>query len=152
MKYFAYGSNMSLARMKAERKINFTNRQHAVLKHYSLQFNKLATGKDAKPGEGKGNIVCDKEGLVEGALYDIEPVDRNKLDCFEGYPFHYNRITVMIQLDNGSVVEAFTYIAQPDKIRDGLKPTKKYLDYYLKADDILSPRYLQKLKSWPTVD
>jgi len=62
---------MSLARMKDERKINFTNRQHTVLKHYSLQFNKLATGKDDKPGEGKGNIVCDKEGLVEGARYDI---------------------------------------------------------------------------------
>lgn len=151
MKYFAYGSNMSRTRMEG-RDVNFDSRKHAVLKNYSLQFNKIATGEDAKPGEGKGNIVCDKEGLVEGALYDIEPADRNKLDCFEGYPFHYDRITVVAQLDDGTDVEAFTYIAQPDKVKNGLRPSKKYLGYYLEAKDILSVEYYRKLESWPTVD
>ncbi|WKT57924.1 gamma-glutamylcyclotransferase family protein [Candidatus Nitrosotenuis chungbukensis] len=152
MKYFAYGSNMSQVRMKEERKINFLNRRHAVLNNYSFQFNKIATGKLAKSGEGKGNIVCSAGGVVEGALYDIKPIDRNKLDCVEGYPFHYERITVMVQLDNESVVEAFAYIAHHDKVKNGLKPTKKYLSYYLEADDILSKEYYRKLKSWPTLD
>jgi gamma-glutamylcyclotransferase len=152
MKYFAYGSNMSSKRMKEEREIVFTTRRHAVLRNYSLRFNKLSTRKDSKKGEGKGNIICDKAGIVEGVLYDIEPIDRNKLDCFEGYPFHYERIYVIIRLDDGSDVEAFTYIAQPDKVRDGLRPSKKYLGYYLEARDVLSDTYYEMLESWLTVD
>ena len=149
MKYFAYGSNMNPARMK-KREVNFTSRQHAVLKKYSLQFNKMASKNPTK--EGKGNIVSDVDEFVEGALYEIKSSDRDKLDEAEGYSDHYDRITVLVQVDDGKPVLAFTYIAQPHMVRDGLKPTREYLNHYLEAKDILSKRYYQKLESWSTLD
>ena len=149
MKYFAYGSNMDPNRMK-EREINFTSRQHAVLKKYSLRFNKMASKNPEK--EGKGNIISDVDEFVEGALYEIKSSDRNKLDKAEGYPVHYDRISVLVQLDDGKLIQSFTYVAQPMMIRNGLKPTREYLNYYLAANDILSKRYYRKLESFATLD
>lgn len=131
-----------------KRNVNFSNRQHAVLKKYSLRFNKIAS---ANPEEGKGNIV-DADDFVEGSLYEITLSDRNKLDKFEGYPEEYDRTDVLIRLDDGTEVEAFTYIAQPNKVGSDLKPTREYLSHYLSAKDILSKKYYQKLESWPTLD
>lgn len=148
MYYFAYGSNMDSERM-IERKINFHNRRWAVLQNYSLQFNKMAS---INPKEGKGNIMPDKKEFVEGALYDIESSDRNKLDSAEGYPAHYTRILVTVELDNGRKIDTFVYIAQSSMVKDGLKPTRKYLNYYLAAKDILSKKYYQKLESQSTLD
>lgn len=148
MKYFAYGSNMDPARM-SERNVNFLSRKHAILKNHSLQFNKVAT---ANPKEGKGNIVPDEKDFVEGALYDIKQSDEKKLDRYEVYPDDYDKIPVRVKLDNGIEIDSFTYIAQPNKISNGLKPTKEYLSHYLAAKDILSKRYYKKLKSWPTLD
>lgn len=149
MKYFAYGSNMDQDRMK-KRGADFSHVEHVVLKGYSLQFNKMATGKHAKPGEGKGNIKkSDEEDFVEGVLYEITESGRNELD---GHEIGYDRIPTQVRLDNGTLVEVFTYIAQQDKVRNGLKPTKEYLSHYLAAKDILSKEYYRKLESWPTLD
>jgi len=138
---------MNPDRMK-ERKVNFSSRQHAILKSHSLQFNKIAS---SNPREGKGNIIKAAD-LVEGTLYEIDSSDRGRLDSFEGYPKEYDSMAVLVQLDNGTEVEAFTYIAKPNRIGIGLKPTKEYLSHYLTAKDVLSPKYYQKLASWPTLD
>jgi len=148
MRYFAYGSNMNPDRMR-ERKVNSLRGEHAILSNYSLQFNKIAS---ANPMEGKANIISNAKDFVEGVLYDIEFSDIEKLDLVEGYPIHYYRTAVPVKLDDGTEVEAFTYIAQPNMVRDGLKPTKKYLNHLLAAKDILSKDYYQKLESWPTLD
>jgi len=146
--YFAYGSNMDVQRMKS-REIVFSKRYHAILPGYRLEFNKITLFNQK---EGYANIVVDKNEYVEGVLYNIDDVDLEKLDCFEGYPDHYNRITIKVRLDNQSEVEAITYIAQPDKTRRGLKPSKKYLNYLLAAKNILSREYYKKLETWETLD
>lgn len=147
MWYFAYGSNMDPKQMQ-RRGTGATNRRHAVLRGYSLQFNKVTNSSFAKPGEGKGNIVV-ADDFVEGALYEISKAGRDALDAYEK---GYDRIPVLVKLDDGTEVEAFTYIAKPNKIGSGLKPTKEYLGHYLAGCDILTKEYYQKLKSWPTVD
>jgi len=151
MKYFAYGSNMDPNRMKS-RGANFTSREHAVLAGYSLHFNKEAQGFSAKPGEGKGNIMPQVGQNVEGALYEIAESGISYLDKCEGFPKHYDKITVTVELDDGTKVDTITYIAKPDKIKNGLKPTREYLSHYLKGKDILTNDYYHKLESWPTVD
>lgn len=90
--------------------------------------------------------------VVEGVLYEIDKSDTGNLDRFEGFPSHYNRINVKVKLDDSHELEAFTYIAQPDKIRDGLKPTKEYLSHYFAARDILSKEYLHTLETLQTLD
>lgn len=148
MKYFAYGSNMNPERMR-ERGVNFSNREHAILEEWRLEFNKIAS-RNSK--EGYANIVEDEKSVVEGILYTIQDSDIEKLDRYEGYPDHYNRIKVRVKLDDGREIETITYIAKPDKVREGLKPSKKYLNHLLKGCDLLSEKYCEWLKSQETVE
>ena len=137
-----------------ERGTSFTQREHAVLNGYILKFNKKATGPDAKMGEGKGNIEYDTTGnaTVEGALYTIIKEGLERLDRCEGYPTHYDRKEMVVYADNGTKVNAWVYIAQPNMIGQGLKPTKEYLSHYLKAKDLLSPTYFDFLHKTETLD
>lgn len=148
MWYFAYGSNMSKNRMRS-RNVRFSKRRHAVLKGWRLEFNKIASHNRR---EGYANIVRDENSTVEGVLYEIPDSDLQKLDQCEGYPSHYNRIEVEVQLDNGSKVRALTYVANPEKVKSGLKPSKEYLSYLLEGSDLLSEEYRRKLSGLETLD
>jgi gamma-glutamylcyclotransferase len=148
MKYFAYGSNMDAERMR-ERDIRFSQRTHGILKGYRLEFNKIAS---RNPQEGYANVVKFENGIVEGVIYEIPDSDLSKLDRFEGYPDHYDRLMIKVQLDDGQKLEAIIYIAQPDKIAEGLKPSRDYLDHLLAAKDILSESYRRKLEAWQPLD
>jgi gamma-glutamylcyclotransferase (GGCT)/AIG2-like uncharacterized protein YtfP len=148
MKYFAYGSNMSLNRM-TKRGITFSQRRFAMLKCFRLEFNKVASD---NPKAGYASIVHDANCAVEGALYEIQNADINKLDKFEGYPDHYQKIKVTVQEADGQEIEALTYIAHPDKVRDGLKPSKEYMQHLLAGKDVLSESYYRRLEKWATLD
>ena len=148
MNYFAYGSNMDVQRMK-NRRIGFSKRCHAILPGYRLDFNKIAS---SDPREGYANIVVDRSHCVEGVLYDIDDADLTKLDYFEGYPEHYDRTTIKVRPDNRSEVEATIYIAQSNRTKKGLKPSRKYLSHLLAAKDILSKEYYKRLEAWQTLD
>ena len=131
------------------RGIRFSNRCHAILPGYQLDFNKIAS---SNPREGKANVVADKNECVEGVLYDINDTDLARLDCFERYPDHYNRISVRVRLADRRGVEAITYVAQRHRTARGLKPSKSYLNYLLAAKDILSRDYYNSLGTWETLD
>lgn len=149
MRYFAYGSNMDSERMK-KRGVNYSRRECAFLKGHKLVFNKLVS---YNPQEGYANIVPDENDMVEGVLYEISDSDLSKLDKYEGYPNHYGRIRVTVQLDDDQEVEAVIYIAQPDKVREGLKPSREYLKHLIiGGEGILSESYRRKLKLWKTLD
>jgi gamma-glutamylcyclotransferase len=148
MYYFAYGSNMNPERM-SERNISFSSRQLAKLFCFRLEFNKVSS---RNPNEGYANIVPDKNSIIEGAVYEIPGSDLSTLDQFEGYPDHYQKIQVTIQLKNFNEVETITYIAHPDKIKVGLKPSKGYIKHLLAGEDILSKEYYRRLKIVETLD
>ena len=134
--YFAYGSNMNPERM-LEREAVFTLRQWHTLPGYSLRFNKASS---KNPATGCANIVPDERGVVEGIIYKITVRGLYNLDVFEGYPEHYGRIKLI--LDIGASKETVkAYSAMPDKVLEGLRPTKSYLGHLLKAGDDLSPEY-----------
>lgn len=148
MYYFAYGSNMDPERMK-KRGVKFSLRVRAVLKGYALKFDKVVSGNSE---EGYANIVKDEHSEVEGVLYEIYQEGLEKLDSCEGCPSHYKQITVKVLLDDGKEVEAKTYIANSEKIKEGLKPRKEYLSHLLAASDVLSPEYIKKLEKTSTYD
>jgi cation transport regulator ChaC len=148
MKYFAYGSNMDPDRMR-RRGVRFSKRERAVLKGWRLEFNK-ASSRD--PKEGYANIVKDEKGIVEGVLYEIPEEDVAKLDRCEGFPEHYGRIRVEVELGDGSRVEAVAYVAQPAWVREGLKPSRGYLEHLLRGSDLLSRGYVERLKKQETLD
>ena len=148
MKYFAYGSNMDPDRMK-QRGINFSKREHAILEGWKLLFNKIAS---RNPNEGYANIERGEGSIVEGILYEIQGSDVEKLDKYEGYPNHYERLNVRVRLDNGKEVEAITYVANPNKVREGLRPSREYLMHLLRGCDLLSIEYCRRLRQWETLD
>ena len=148
MKYFAYGSNMDFERMR-ERGIRFSQRTHGILKGYRLEFNKIAS---RNPQEGYANVVKFENGIVEGVIYEIPDSDLSKLDKCEGHPEHYDRVKVKVRIDDRQELEAVTYVAQPDKVRDGLKPSRDCLNHLLAAKDLLSESYRRKLEAWQPLD
>ena len=144
IKYFAYGSNMSPAQI-AERVGEVANAQPARLEGYELRFNKRS---QAKPPCGYANIVPAQEKKVYGVLYDLDENQLGKIDDREGTTGgHYARALVNVLLNNETDVEAVAYVACPEKVEEGLLPTRKYLNHLLAAYKWLPADYLAWLKS-----
>jgi len=148
MKYFSYGSNMNPDRMNS-RMIYYSKREHGILIGWKLKFNKISNN---NYNIGYANIEQDESGIVEGILYKIKDSDLKKLDIYEGCPNHYYHKQVKIKLDDEQIVEATTYIAQPSKIKNGLKPSKEYLRHLLKGNDFITIDYYKKLKYLDTIE
>lgn len=90
--YFAYGSNLSRARL-AERVASVRVVGPARLPGWRLTCDKL--GRD---GSGKANIVTAVASEVWGAVYRIDPDDWRVLDRFEG---GYERLLVRVHPQAG---------------------------------------------------
>lgn len=150
MMYFAYGSNMDPKRMKT--RIGHANgRRYGLLRDYRLLFNKQARDKDGneKRGEGKTNIVPEGNQTVEGALYEIS---ESELAVLDGFEIGYAREMKPVELQDGTRVDAWVYVADEEEIRGGLRPSRKYLKHLLKGRDILSEDGYRGLEATETLD
>lgn len=145
--YFAYGSNMNPERMR-DRGVTFYSRQRLVLTGYSLKFNKILS----IPNAGAANIIPDKNGVVEGILYQVTVKGILNLDKYEHYPHEYDRVSLRVSYEDKENIEIKTYIAHTHKTREDLKPSRLYLDHLLAAEDLLSDSYYKQLKIIDTLD
>ena len=102
MLYFAYGSNMSSARLRS-RVVSAELMGRALLKDRKISFNKRS-----RDGSGKANLVESPGAMTWGVLYDIDSQDLKTLDEVEG---GYERVTVRVWKTYGNVVEAVTYVS-----------------------------------------
>ncbi|NRB41787.1 MAG: gamma-glutamylcyclotransferase [Pseudomonadales bacterium] len=123
MKYFAYGSNMSLSRLtdrvpSAERLGMF------MLDKHDLRFHK--TGKD---GSGKCDAyqTNNSEDSVMGAVFEIKECEKTSLDRAEALGNGYDQKVVSVHNNAGDVVKAITYYAT--RIDPSLKPYSWYLNH-----------------------
>lgn len=153
--YFAYGSLMDPEEMRKEGTTS-PRRVHAILVGYSLRFNKIASG---NPQEGKANVVPNSGDAVEGILYEsIADSVLHNLDTREGFRKendrcnHYDKTSLAVMLDDGHEVQSIVYIANPRRVKEGLKPTKEYMSHLLGGRDMLSMLYIRKLESVETLD
>lgn len=142
--YFAYGSNMDPQRMCA-RIGRWVLRVPGVLQGWKLAFTKVA---GRNPGEGYANIVPSPGGSVEGCLYRLAEAALDRLDRFEGAPTHYERRDVTVYRVNcGEAVKAVTYVARPERVKDGLTPAREYLEHLLAGADCLSEQCQRWLRA-----
>lgn len=99
--YAAYGSNLNIRQMKYRcptAKLYGTG----TIEDYELQFKGQPNGAFA--------TIALKEGTsVPVAVWEIQPRDEQSLDCYEGYPSHYFKQDVPVQL-GGEEVSAMVYI------------------------------------------
>nr|WP_079782950.1 gamma-glutamylcyclotransferase family protein [Pseudomonas sp. LPH1] len=108
MKYFAYGSNMSLPRLKArvpsaERIGVFTLVEH------TLRFHKMSK----KDGSGKCDALFtgNPDDYVIGALFEISNDEKCILDRAEGLGYGYEEKRITVSDSQGNTYEAVTYYA-----------------------------------------
>lgn len=99
--YVAYGSNLNLKQMKYRcptAKLYGTGE----IKDYELQFK-------GHPNSAFATIAPKEGSSVPVAVWEIQPRDELSLDRYEGYPSHYFKQDVPVQLD-GEEVNAMVYI------------------------------------------
>ncbi len=140
MHYFAFGSNMYSARLRA-RVGEFPQGAAAQLRGYALEFHK-------RGGDGSGK--CDAAGtddarhVLHGVVYRLSSPQRAALDAFEGAG--YSSADVSVSID-GFKVPAFMYVAEPDYVDPGLSPFEWYKHLVLAgAREFLLPRtHLRKI-------
>lgn len=120
--YFAYGSNLKLARLR-ERAPSANPRGRAQLRGWRLAFDK--PGRD---GSAKANLRRADGGRVCGALYALNRGDWPGLDAAEG---GYERIAVEVSTDSGALARAQTYLARAP-VAQGL-PREDYLRLVLEG-------------------
>jgi gamma-glutamylcyclotransferase (GGCT)/AIG2-like uncharacterized protein YtfP len=137
--YFAYGSNMSVERLRA-RVPSAELVRLAFLANHELRFHK----RSQRDGSGK----CDAaytgraEDTVRGVLYSIESTEIRKLDIVEGRGHGYERRTISVVSDDGETLEAETYIAtETDPL---LRPFDWYKEHVLRGAKAarLPPEYI----------
>jgi len=146
--YFAYGSNMDLEQVGA-RGLQTVSHQPGRLDGYCLAFNKLNTRVE---GAAHANIVKRGGDVVEGVVFELSGSGAiAQMDPYEGVPTRYRRVIVDVESD-GESLSAWTYIAQPAFVREGLLPTRDYLARLLAGRPFLSESYWTKLSHQPCVE
>lgn len=123
MKYFAYGSNMSLLRLQ-ERVPSAVKIGLFILKEHQLRFHKRSKDGSGKCDAFHTNITGD---AVIGALFEINKGEKGALDRAEGLGYGYAEKFVNVQNHSGESFEAFTYYAI--KTDSSLKPYSWYLNH-----------------------
>ena len=134
--YFAYGSNMSAARMK-QRLGWEAPRRVATLRDFQLVFDQAGFN---DPSWSPANIRSDHGGLVEGIVYEVEEKDLKILDGYEKY---YQRLEVKVMAAQEKNLDAVTYLSK--KPRGEKPPPQEYLNFLLEGKSFLSWKYFDEV-------
>lgn len=120
--YVAYGSNLNMEQM-AHRCPTAKFLGTGVIEDYELQFKGRLYGAFA--------TITPKEGSqVPVGLWEIQSRDEKHLDVYEGYPTHYFKRDVDVQVD-GKTVRGMAYIM--DLKMDFGNPSQYYYDTVFKG-------------------
>ena len=119
--YFAYGSNLCVARL-----------QHRVpgarlIGTGELRDHELCWHKRSTDGSGKCSIRAKLESTVLGAVFEIPPQQRYRLDLVEGLGKGYDQAEVLVSASDGPI-HAWTYVAASTHVDDKLQPFLWYRD------------------------
>ena len=139
--YFAYGSNMSTARLR-ERMPSRKALGIATLPGHALLFNKRRAD-----SSGKCNALAGgNDNSIVGVLFSFDPAARASLDKAEGVGNGYEPEMVTVINDKGHRQKVLTYLATPDYIDDSLKPYSWHRDFVLAGgwEHGLPPEYIAK--------
>ena len=100
--YVAYGSNLNIQQM-AHRCPTARLYATGVIKDYELQFK-------GQPQSAFATIAKKVGSEVPVAVWEIQRADEYFLDRYEGYPSHYFKKDVPVELTDGREVNAMVYI------------------------------------------
>jgi len=125
MKYFAYGSNMSLLRLQ-QRVPSAKRLEIVTLNGHQLRFH--MSGNDDS-GKCDSFETHHSEDIVIGALFEINANEKDALDKAEGLGDGYGEKFVFVKSLSGEKFEALTYYAL--KINESSIPYSWYLNHVI---------------------
>ncbi|TLU67112.1 gamma-glutamylcyclotransferase [Thalassotalea litorea] len=125
MHYFAYGSNMSIARLTARVP------SATPIGIYSLAQHDLRFHKSSHDGSGKCDayFTANPDDVVHGVVFTIDPEQKPDLDAIEGVGKGYEIKAVQVSTNKGESIAAFSYYATD--IDASLSPYCWYLNHVL---------------------
>jgi gamma-glutamylcyclotransferase (GGCT)/AIG2-like uncharacterized protein YtfP len=124
--YFAYGSNLSEAQMKA-RCPGARPAGRAALRGYRLAF----AGYSTLWGGAVATLAPDSKGRVRGVLYELTPSDVEALDHWEGHPHYYRRASATVTDGSRRERKVQLYVMTPEHALG--EPAMEYLVALLRA-------------------
>ncbi len=147
MKYFAYGSNLSLNRLHARVPSAVPSGVFTLPRH-KLIFHKI--GRD-------GTAKCDAfltgnpSDIVIGRLYEIDVMEKQNLDRAEGLGSGYDEKIIKVFNDSGSVMAATYYATDLDST---LKPFTWYKQHVLigAREANLPEAYIAGIEAVPAIE
>ncbi len=148
MIYFAYGSNMSLLRLR-ERAPDARRIATCMLAGHDLRFHKVSPDGSAKCDSFFTGMTDDQ---VLGAVYELGDASIRVLDRVEGLGRGYDKKSVRVVDSTGIEYEAFTYYAT--LIDPSLLPYGWYREHVLiGARELELPEdYLRRIESVEFID
>ena len=125
--YFAYGSNMSTARLTAR------TPSARVVGRGRLPNHALRWHKRGRDGSGKCDVAfagARSTAVVWGVLYRIDCAEKADLDRIEGLGVGYDEHEVVVVTEAGEIA-ARTYVARPGAVDPALRPRQWYKAHVL---------------------
>jgi hypothetical protein len=134
--YFAYGSNMDRAQMRA-RCPESSWVGWGFLLNYRLEY----VGMSQRWGGGVATVVPHRGERVPGFLYFVTPRDLASLDRFEGVPRIYDRKIVSVKLgDQPGTTKAVTYHCVDGAVHRPPSPSYLAIIQGAQAEMLRAPR------------
>ena len=148
VKYFAYGSNMSPARLRERIGLAECLGVH-YLGGFDLRFHKVGQDGTAKCDAYR---TGDPSNLVQGVVFRIDPGQLVSLDSIEGVGKGYDRRKVEVVSSGGAAVSAFTYVAS--HLDASLLPFSWYKQHVLVGAKAagLSLDYIERIERVPELE
>jgi gamma-glutamylcyclotransferase (GGCT)/AIG2-like uncharacterized protein YtfP len=100
--YFAFGSNLSSARLRARAP------SALAVGAATLADHRLVLDRRASDGSGKVNLVREPGARVWGVVFTLSPADLSVLDGFEP---GYARIEARVEMHGGSALDVHLYVS-----------------------------------------
>ncbi len=151
--WFAYDEMMNPEIIK-EQGLEYSAAFSVTLSAYKLVFNKIPLDNGGRENLGRANITPthDNLGMMEGVLYEMPEENLSKLDEMYHHPDEYMRKKMRFTTPDFTFVNGVVYIAQINRTKSGLMPSKDMLKIFKGCRKILTKLYLSRLLIRPALD
>ena len=151
--FFAYDELINEEVFK-ERGLEYISKSSVSLSGWTRVFNKIPKDNGGQEGLGEANIepTADTAGMMHGELYEMDEKFVPKLDEIFDHPNEYQRKIMRFNRHDFLMINGIVYVAKPDKIAKGLKPSKAMMKIYRKAKKLFPMLYFSRLMNTPTLD
>lgn len=148
LNYFAFGSNLSSARLL--RRLPRARVACVAI----LDRHELCWRKNGRDNSGKCDLAfTDKpEDLVYGVVYQMTAAEQQTLDRIESAGYGYQRRDVSVITLTGDILEAFTYFALDIDHRK--QPYRWYKEHVLRGalEHEFPADYIEGIRATPSID